>query len=382
MTTHRRLNTIADLMNDLSADQLNKDQLTQLAQEIKSWGQALGFQKIGICDIDLKQHEQYLNHWLAASHHGEMAFMAAHGSKRSRPDELIPSTLRIISVRMDHFTDPNDPQEILDDKNKAYIARYALGRDYHKLMRKRLATLADRIGTYIKENVSTTEHNYRAFVDSAPVLERAIAEKAGLGWIGKNTMLIHEQLGSWFFLGEIYTNLPLPIDMDIQVNRCGSCNACAVACPTNAFIAPYQLDARRCISYLTIELKTAIPLEFRKAMGNRVFGCDDCQLACPFNKWRPQSNEMDFSPRHQLASSDLVALFRWNEATYLQNTQGSAIRRIGFERWLRNLAIGLGNAPTSDDIVNALRSRLDYPSELVREHVMWALEQHGWRLDL
>ena len=354
-----------------------KQPLQQLAQQIKEWGQELGFQKVGITDIDLNQHEGYLNTWLKSNYHGDMDYMAAHGHKRSRPNDLIPGTARIISLRMDYFPKDSHQQSTLDDKSKAYLSRYALGRDYHKLIRKRLSQLAKRIDNALATSDLIIAGNYRAFVDSAPVLERGIAEKAGLGWIGKNTMLIHEQLGSWFFLGEIYTNVPLPIDDDKQVNRCGTCHACAVECPTNAFVKPYQLDARRCISYLTIELKTSIPEEFRQAMGNRVFGCDDCQLCCPFNKWRPDTVEPDFSPRHQLEDSDLVDLFLWDEGTFLKNTEGSAIRRIGFERWLRNIAIGLGNAPTSTSVVEALKQRNDYPSELVREHVTWALEQHA-----
>ncbi len=359
-------------------------ELAELKQQIKRWGKQFGFQKIGVSDIDLSQHEHYLNRWLAQHFHGSMDYMATRQHLRTQPASLVPGTIRIISARLDYFTSATDANAVLNDKAKAYISRYALGRDYHKLIRKRLSQLAKQIDDYLQDNYSLDDtpephYQYRAFTDSAPVLERAVAEKAGLGWIGKNTMLLHEKVGSWFFLGEIYTNLPLPVDDDHQPNRCGSCNACQVACPTNAFAGPYQLDARKCISYLTIELKTAIPESLRKAIGNRVFGCDDCQLVCPFNKWRPVSKEQDFSPRHQLDNAALIDLFAWDEETFLHKTQGSAIRRIGYLRWLRNLAVGLGNAPSSQSIIDALKIRINHGSELVREHTRWALQQHKQR---
>lgn len=342
-----------------------------LAARIRGWAKELGFQELGITDIDLGEHEDYLQKWLDAGYHGSMDYMASHGSKRSRPAELIPGTCRVLSLRMDYLADDTKPMQILESPDKAYISRYTLGRDYHKLIRKRLATLARRI------EAEAGGGNYRAFVDSAPVLERAIAERAGLGWIAKNTMLINENAGSWFFLGEIYTDLPLPADERQTSKHCGSCTACLDICPTQAFTGPFQLDARRCISYLTIEHKGSIDPELRPLMGNRIFGCDDCQLVCPWNKFARHTTETDFSPRHGLADADLVDLFLWDEDTWLARTEGSAIRRIGHERWLRNLAIALGNAPRSERVIAALQARRGISSELVAEHVNWALFQHG-----
>ena len=296
--------------------------------------------------------------------------MQRHGSIRSHPAELVPGTLRIISARMDYL--PADPQSIsvLKNSSLAYISRYALGRDYHKVIRQRLQKLADKIQAH------TGKFGYRALVDSAPVLERAIAEKAGLGWIGKNTMLINKNAGSWFFLGELFTDLPLPVDSKAG-DHCGTCSACLDICPTKAFVAPNTLDARKCISYLTIELRTSIPEELRPLMGNRVFGCDDCQLCCPWNKFSSPTNEKDFSPRHELDQAELITLFNWTENEFLENTAGSPIRRIGYECWLRNLAVGLGNAKQSPEIINALQNKSNHPSVLVKEHVAWALAQHS-----
>jgi len=342
-----------------------------MAVRIRDWALELGFQQLGITDIDLGEHAAYLQKWLDAGYHGSMDYMARHGMKRARPEELVPGTCRVISVRMDYLTDDTRPLEVLASPDKAYISRYALGRDYHKLVRKRLATLATRIQELAGGG------QYRAFVDSAPVLERAIAERAGMGWIAKNTMLINPEAGSWFFLGEIYTDLPLAAESPQTTKHCGSCTACLDICPTDAFTGPFQLDARKCISYLTIEHKGSIDPALRPLMGNRVFGCDDCQLVCPWNKFARVTPERDFKPRHGLDDAGLVELFLWDEATWLAATEGSAIRRIGFERWLRNLAIGLGNAPTSAGVTAALRSRLEFPSDLVREHVAWALQQHG-----
>jgi len=341
----------------------------QLVNNIKLWGSELGFQKTAIADIRLDQHEHYFQKWLDQGFHGEMEYMARHGTKRSRPHELQPDTIRVISARMDYLAADTELLQILEDPDKAYISRYALGRDYHKLMRKRLT----RLGKRIEEEIGP--YGYRAFVDSAPVLEKALAEKAGLGWIGKHTLLLDRSAGSWFFLGEIYTDLPLPVDQPVT-QHCGSCSACIDVCPTQAIVAPYQLDARKCISYLTIELHGPIPEAYRKPMGNRVFGCDDCQLVCPWNRFAQFTAEDDFNPRHRLQNSDLVELFCWDEQTYLARTEGSPIRRIGYERWLRNLAIGLGNAPTSEAVLKALRTRTNYPSALVQEHVQWALQQH------
>ncbi|KAA1188973.1 tRNA epoxyqueuosine(34) reductase QueG [Pseudohalioglobus sediminis] len=339
-----------------------------LWRDVERWAGELGFQQVGVTDVDLGVHEDYLQRWLDAGYHGSMDYMARHGSKRARPAELVPETCRVLSLRMNYRVDER-AEAVLAAKDKAYISRYTLGRDYHKLMRKRLAQLAQRI----EERAGGGR--YRAFVDSAPVLERAIAEQAGLGWIAKNTMLINQDAGSWFFLGEIYTDLPLPPTGAQKSKHCGTCTACLDICPTDAFVGPFQLDARRCISYLTIEHHGSIDPQLRPLMGNRVFGCDDCQLVCPWNKFAQPSDEADFQPRHGLDDSALADLFMWDEATFLARTEGSAIRRIGFERWLRNLAVGLGNGPASAAAISALRSRLDYPSELVREHVQWALDR-------
>jgi epoxyqueuosine reductase len=343
---------------------------TKLADNIKIWGSELGFQEIGISDIELSDAESHLQNWLQNNFHGEMDYMQRHGSMRSHPEELVPGTMRIISARMDYL--PAEPQsvKVLKDSSLAYISRYALGRDYHKVIRQRLQKLADKI------QEQTGEFGYRALVDSAPVLERAIAEKAGLGWIGKNTMLINKSAGSWFFLGELFTDLPLPIDTKAN-DHCGTCSACLDICPTNAFVAPNTLDARKCISYLTIELRTAIPEELRPLMGNRVFGCDDCQLCCPWNKFSSPTKEQDFSPRHELDRKELTTLFNWTEEEFLEKTAGSPIRRIGYECWLRNLAVGLGNAKSSPEIVAALQSKSNHSSALVKEHVDWALAQHN-----
>lgn len=354
-----------------STPEFEDQQGQELVTKIRAWAKELGFSQLGVSDVDLSEHEAYLERWLAAGYQGTMDWMGAHGSKRSRPEELVPGTCRVLSVRMDYLPDAAEPMTVLQNPEKGYIARYTLGRDYHKLIRKRLARLA----TQIEEELGGG--HYRAFVDSAPVLERALAERAGLGWIAKNTMLINSDAGSWFFLGEIYTDLPLPPDPPQSQKHCGSCRACLDICPTNAFVGPFELDASRCISYLTIEHKGSIDPELRPLMGNRVFGCDDCQLVCPWNKFAQPTEEKDFGPRHALDDQDLTSLFTWTEEEWLSRTEGSAIRRIGFERWLRNLAIGLGNAPTSPQVVSALRTWAGHESPLVREHVAWALAQHG-----
>lgn len=347
---------------------LSSHALHDLAQRIKTWGKELGFQAIAISDVDLETHETHLNNWLANQYHGEMDYMAHHGTKRSRPHELEPGTLRVISGRMDYLPADTQMIDVLKDPEKAYISRYALGRDYHKMMRKRLAKLAKQITEEIGP------FGYRAFVDSAPVLEKALAEKSGLGWIGKHTLLLDRSAGSWFFLGELFVDIPLPVDEPVK-KHCGSCSACIDICPTDAIVAPYELDARKCISYLTIELKGSIPEELRAPIGNRVFGCDDCQLVCPWNRFAKNTLEQDFQPRHHLDKQDLLSLFLWDEATFLRNTEGSAIRRIGYQRWLRNLAIGLGNAPYAESIVTALEDKLADSEPMVREHVQWALQQ-------
>ena len=344
--------------------------LAQLAASIKTWGRELGFQQVGIAGVELDEHEAHLQRWLDAGLHGEMDYMAAHGHKRSRPDELVPGTLRVVSLRMDYLPGDTRMTQLLGEPDKAYVSRYALGRDYHKLIRKRLQQLAERIQAQIGP------FGFRAFVDSAPVLEKALASQAGLGWIGKNTLLLNKQAGSWFFLGELFVDLPLPVDAPHASEHCGRCQACLEICPTAAILAPQQLDARRGISYLTIELKGSIPMELRSLIGNRVFGCDDCQLVCPWNRFARPSVEGDFQPRHGLDNAELAALFRWSEEEFLARTEGSPLRRAGYERWLRNLAVGLGNAPTTIAVLEALELRRDDPSELVREHVRWALERH------
>lgn len=346
-----------------------------LALDIKHWAAELGFQQAGIADTDLSTAERRLDSWLENGYHGDMAYMAQHGRKRSRPHELMPGALRIISVRMNYLADmEDDPQAVLDDAHAAYISRYALGRDYHKLMRSRLKRLADRIRQRIGEFDS------RAFVDSAPVMEKAIAVKAGHGWAGKHCIMISPDAGSYFFLGELFTNLPLPTDSPVA-DHCGTCRRCIDVCPTNAIIAPYRLDARRCISYLTISLQGPIPAELRPLIGNRIYGCDDCQLVCPWNRFAVKSMEKDFLPRQGLNDARLTDLFKWTEEEFLRRTEGSAIRRIGHLRWLRNIAVALGNAPKTPEVIRALQSRASHESELVREHVDWGLAQHAARQD-
>jgi epoxyqueuosine reductase len=339
-----------------------------LAADIATWGRDLGFEAIGISDTDLSTEEPHLLRWLSAERHGTMDYMARHGTMRARPAELVPGTVRVITARMNYWPRAAAGAEaILADGQSAYIARYALGRDYHKVLRSRLQRLADRI----QQDVGT--FGYRVFTDSAPVLEVALAAKSGLGWRGKHTLLLTRDMGSYFFLGEIYTNLPLPVT-DPLTGHCGTCTACIGACPTGAIVAPYELDARRCISYLTIELAGAIPEDLRPLIGNRVYGCDDCQLACPWNRFAQVAGENDFAVvRHGLDCASLVELFAWTQTEFDTRMAGSAIRRIGFERWSRNLAVGLGNAPRSTQVVAALERRAGDPSPLVREHVAWAL---------
>ncbi|MBL0041222.1 MAG: tRNA epoxyqueuosine(34) reductase QueG [Xanthomonadales bacterium] len=343
-----------------------------LATRIKHEANDLGFQACGITGTRLDEDEAHLLHWLDDGFHGDMDYMQRHGSKRTRPQELVPGTLSVISVRMDYLSaDAADMQATLDDPSLAYVSRYALGRDYHKLMRNRLQQLADRIGAIIGP------FGYRAFVDSAPVLEKALARNAGLGWIGKHANLIDTKRGSWFFIGELYTDLPLPHDAAETGHYCGTCTRCIDVCPTRAIVAPHRIDARRCISYLTIELHGPIPEDLRALIGNRIYGCDDCQLVCPWNKFAQPTAERDFLPRNGLDRIALTDAFSWNEAEFLARTEGSPIRRIGHERWLRNIAVALGNAPTGPAILDALQSRRDDPSPLVREHVQWALARHG-----
>ena len=349
---------------------MTAESLSQLPDRIKAWARELGFEQTGIADCDLAEAEDRLSAWLEGGYHGDMEFMAAHGTRRTRPAELVAGTRRVISVRMNYMPDDVKPaQAVLDDTKIGYVARYAVGRDYHKVLRNRLEKLARRI----REAVG--DFGYRVFTDSAPVMEVELAMKAGLGWRGKHTLLLNREAGSWFFLGEIYTDLDLPVDQPEQ-EHCGSCVRCIDICPTRAIVSPYELDARRCISYLTIEHKGSIPVELRSLMGNRIFGCDDCQLVCPWNRFAQKTTLPDFDARHQLDGTQLVALFAWDKQRFERNTQGSAIRRIGHERWLRNIACALGNAPTSPEIVAALKSRADHSSVLVREHVAWAIERH------
>lgn len=348
---------------------MNASDYTELVCHIKRWGLELGFAQVGIASTNLAKDETRLLNWLARGHHGEMEYMARHGIKRSRPEDLHPGTVRVISVRIDY--DPpgaRDAWDVLGEPTRGYVSRYALGRDYHKLVRARLQKLADRIADKVGP------FGYRVFSDSAPVLEKALARDAGLGWIGKHTCLIDRRAGSWFFLGELYTDLPLPTD-EPATDHCGTCTRCIDVCPTQAIVGPQQLDARRCISYLTIELRGSIPVELRPLIGNRIFGCDDCQLVCPWNKFAKKSIEPDFAVRHGLDGAALIDLFGWSETEFLAFTEGSAIRRIGHEQWLRNIAVAMGNAPRNPAIVAALTSRTEHPSERVREHVQWAIEQ-------
>jgi len=348
-------------------------ELARLASDIRRWGVELGFQQVGISDVHLGVHEAHLLSWLERGFHGEMGYMARHGTRRSRPDELEPGTVRVISARMDYWPPGRDAVAVLRDPLLGYVSRYALGRDYHKLLRKRLAQLVARV------TGAVGEFGARVYVDSAPVLEKALAEQAGLGWIGKHSNLIHPKAGSWFFLGEIYTDLPLPVDDAATGNHCGRCTACLDACPTGAIVAPYQVDARLCVSYLTIELHGPIPEPLRPLLGNRIYGCDDCQLVCPWNRFARLTGEGDFAPRNDLDAPALAALLRWEEPEFLQRTEGSPIRRIGHDRWLRNVAVALGNGPATPEAMAALETRLSHPAELVREHVRWALARLSTR---
>ncbi len=370
--------------------------LEKLSRLIKAWGGELGFQQIGITDMDLSTHEPHVRDWLNKQFNGEMGYLERNLDKRLHPELLLnqsfessdSSTLkqnswRIIAARMDYLATDTQPLKILNDNSKGYVSRYALGRDYHKVVRRRLVKLTKRIN----REVADLDVRYRAFTDSAPVLEKALAEKAGLGWIGKHSLLLNRNAGSWFFLGEIFTNLPLPVDAPSTVDHCGNCKACINVCPTNAIVGPKQLDARRCISYLTIELKGAIPEPLRAPVGNRIFGCDDCQLFCPWNRYARHTAEGDFTPRHNLDGSDLLTLFEWTEAEFLRKTEGSAIRRINYQQWQRNLAVALGNGEPTELVLTALRKRLDPSfkteavSEMVREHITWALRMLEGRLN-
>ncbi|PSW00485.1 tRNA epoxyqueuosine(34) reductase QueG [Photobacterium lipolyticum] len=338
---------------------------TALTQKIKQWGKELGFQQVGICDIDLKQHEAQLQRWLEAEYHGDMDWMARHGMMRARPAELQPGTVRVISVRMNYLPPDAGFAQTLKQPLKAYISRYALGRDYHKLIRNRLK----RLGQLIEAEVGQFGH--RPFVDSAPILERPLAEKAGLGWTGKHSLNLNDNSGSWFFLGELLIDLPLPVDTPVE-NQCGKCVACITSCPTGAIVKEGVIDARRCISYLTIEFSGVIPEDFREKIGNRIYGCDDCQLVCPFNRFSELTEETDYHCRDTLYQQDLLTLFQWDEKSFLKYTEGSAIRRIGHIQWLRNLAIAIGNAPYDADLLDALSKRSGF-NELLDIHIRWAM---------
>lgn len=355
---------------------VSQQELIELAKNIKDWGKTLGFQQVGISDINLKDQEANLQNWLDNNYHGEMDYMQKHGMKRARPDELLPGTLRVISVRMDYLPEDAQFASNLEDKDLAYISRYALGRDYHKVLRKKLKQLGDKIQAEIGEL------GFRPFVDSAPVLERPLAEKAGLGWVGKHSLLLDKAAGSWFFIGELLIDLALPVDQ-AQSNQCGQCVACIKICPTQAIVAPYVVDGRRCISYLTIELQGAIPVEFRKAIGNRIYGCDDCQLICPWNRFADTTEESDYQAKDFLQNQSLLTLFNWTEETFLKNTEGSPIRRIGYQRWLRNIAIALGNAPSSISNITNLQDKLSISDDqLVNEHIEWALAEQQQKLPI
>ncbi|MDC9620934.1 tRNA epoxyqueuosine(34) reductase QueG [Xenorhabdus sp. XENO-7] len=347
--------------------------LNLLTANIKQWGLSLGFQQVGICDTDLSTEEPKLQEWLDKQYHGEMDWMARHGMMRARPHELLPDTLRVISVRMNYLPAKAAFASTLNNPELGYVSRYSLGRDYHKLLRQRLKKLGEQIQDYCSAHEYQGTLNFRPFVDSAPIMERPLAAKAGLGWVGKHSLILNRESGSWFFLGELLINLPLPIDAP-QEEQCGRCVACMTTCPTGAIVEPYTIDARRCISYLTIELDGVIPEELRPLMGNRIYGCDDCQLICPWNRFSQLTDEVDFSPRAALHTPKLLDLFSWSEEKFLRITEGSAIRRIGYLRWLRNISVALGNALYQDNIVLALEKRIGL-SEVLDEHIHWAIDQ-------
>ncbi|WP_448218862.1 tRNA epoxyqueuosine(34) reductase QueG [Endozoicomonas sp. 2B-B] len=356
----------------ISNDSSESPDYQKLADDIRLWARHLGFQHVGITEARIPERDKkQFQQWLDQGLHGDLAYMERHKELRCHPEKLHEGVIRVISARMDYLPAETETIKILNEPEKAYVSRYALGRDYHKLIRKRLTQLGKKI------EAVAPNHGYRAFVDSAPVMERPLAQQAGLGWMGKHSLIINRKAGSFFFLGELFTNLPLPTDEPYEKNHCGRCTACMNVCPTQAIVEPYKVDARKCISYLTIENSGPIPEELRSKMGNRIFGCDDCQLTCPWNRFARHTQETDFQPRHHLDNSDLADLFLWTEEEFLERTAGSPIRRAGFECWLRNLAVGLGNAPTTDKVMSALHQRQNYPSELVKEHVQWALKQHN-----
>ena len=364
--------SIINISDDSADDPIGWNPQEVKARILKE-GAALGFDKLAVTDTDLSDQEPHVLAWLADGFAGEMSYLERHVEKRLRPALLEQHTCRIITARMQYLPADTQPVQVLEDSSQAYVSRYALGRDYHKVLRRRLAKLAEQINITLA--ASAPPYAFRAFTDSAPVLEKALGEKSGLGWIGKHTLLLDKDAGSWFFLGEIYTNAPLPIDEAVAEDACGKCNACMTVCPTDAILSPRRLDARRCISYLTIEHRSAIPIEFRKAIGNRIYGCDDCQLFCPWNREAPTTTEADFAVRHGLDKPSLIDLFRLTEPEFLALTEGSAMRRICYAQWQRNLAVGLGNSEGGEDVVQALTQALGRVNNMVDEHIEWALSQ-------
>ncbi len=350
---------------------MNIADLESLKQMLIDWTLEQGFQDVRITDTNLSEHAPRYQSWLSAGYHGDMGYLARNVDKRLHPERLVEETCRVIVARMDYLPADTQPLQVLEDPECGYISRYATGRDYHKVVRRRLARIADRLN----EAVRPFDHRYRAFTDSAPVLEKALSVKAGHGWVGRNSLVLNEKAGSWFFLGEIYTNLPLPVDEPQQTDRCGACKACLNVCPTDAILDNRTIDARRCISYLTIENKGPIPETLRGAIGNRIYGCDDCQLYCPWNRDAPTTRETDFQPRPPLFDASLETLFSWSEDEFNRATEGTAMRRIGYEQWQRNIAVAMGNAPFSQAKVDALNARLPHVSPLVAEHIRWALDQ-------
>ena len=341
------------------------------SQTIKRIGLDLGFQQVGITDVNLDPQHQNYAQWIARNYHGEMSYMERNLDKRLHPAQLVPNTVSVICVRLDYLpAEQREPMDLLDHSALAYVSRYALGRDYHKLMRKRLQKFADRISELFGEM------GYRVFTDSAPVLEKALAAKAGIGWQGKHSNLLHREHGSWFFLGEIFTDMQLEVDEPLE-NHCGRCSSCIDICPTSAIVEPYLVDARRCISYLTIEHRSAIPVEFRAAIGNRIYGCDDCQLVCPWNRFAKYSSDADFQPRHGLDQISLLDCYQWSETEFLKKMEGSAIRRIGHQCWLRNIVIALGNAAPDPHIVAMLQRDYSRHSGFIQHHIDWAIKQQG-----
>lgn len=355
--------------------------MEEIKTRIRQWAHDLGFQEVGFSNLDLTAHEDYLRTWLSNGFHGSMTYMTRNQDLRIHPQELLTGSMSAIAVRMDYLPE-NGHKRIrssLKSKHLAYISRYALGRDYHKVIRAKLKRLANQINEHItRENLGPFYS--RACTDSAPVLEKHLAERSGLGWIGKNTLLMNRSAGSWFFLGELLTNLPLAQATESPSNHCGSCTACLSVCPTQAIVAPYVLDARKCISYLTIENRGTIPKALRSAIGNRIFGCDDCQLVCPWNRYAQASQEIDFQTRHKLDNTTLLELFQWSESEFSTKTEGSAIRRTGYEGWLRNIAIALGNAPGSTTIQKSLIAKQPDCSEMVAEHIQWAIHEQADKL--